>query len=262
MIIDAHTHIYDDKKYRDYQAKAKDRILKMIVLGWYKDKLVDYLKFADTEVNLFFTGSVDMDRNVAKQLKLIEKTLKENKIYGVKLYPGYQYFFPSDEKVYPIAELCQKYDKPLIFHSGDVWNPEGDAILKYSHPIYIDELAVKFPKCKMIISHFGFPYILETVNVVSKNKNVFTEISGTIEKDKNSSDKETEELAEQYIKDLKRVFAYFPGVKKKTMFGTDYGGENTPLNQIEPYMKVVESVFTDEEQKSVFGGLAERLFFE
>ena len=183
---------------------------------------------------------------------------RSNKLFGIKLYPGYQYFYPSDEKVYPIAELCQKYNKPLIFHSGDVWNPEGGAILKYTHPIYIDELAVKFPKCKIIISHFGFPYHLETANIVSKNENVYTEISGTL--DECDSDEEVINMSNQYIKDLQRVFAYFPNVKEKTMFGTDYGGENTPLNLIEPYIEVVESVFSKKEQQNVFSGLAEKLF--
>lgn len=133
----------------------------------------------------------------------------------------------------------------------------GEAILKYSHPIHIDGLAIKFPERKIIIAHFGFPYHLEATNVVSKNKNVYTEISATID-----TVEEAENILSQYAKDLQRVFAYFPDVKAKTMFGTDYGGENTPLNQVEPYIELAERVFSKDEQESVFNRLAEDVFFK
>ena len=67
-------------------------------------------------------------------------------------------------------------------------------------------------------------------------------------------------MLNQYIKDLQRIFNYFPNVKAKTMFGTDYSGEDTPLNEIEPYIKLVESIFTKEEQESVFYKLAEKVY--
>lgn len=260
MITDIHTHIYNDKTYRDYFAKAKNRISKALVMFWYKFNLDELLKFAETKSNLYIVGAVDIDGDIKKQVKIHQRLFRKKKIYGIKLYPGYQYFYPSDKKIYPIAKLCQKHSKPLIFHSGDVYNPEGDAILKYSHPIYIDELAVKFPKCKIIISHFGFPYHIETANVVSKNENVYTDISGTLEK--TNSGKETENMLKQYVQDLIKVFNYFPNVKSKTMFGTDFGGEGTPLTLIDPYIQVVNRLFSKKERENVFYRLAEKLFFE
>lgn len=260
MIIDSHTHIYDKKIYQDYFTKARGKILKTIVMSWWKLDLEELIQFASQKDNLYIIGNIDMTGEIDKELKKQDKLFQQKKIFGIKLYPGYQYFYPSDEKVYSIAELCQKYNKPLVFHSGDVYNPENDALLKYSHPSYIDELAVKFPKCKIVISHFGFPYHLETANIVSKNENVYTEISGTL--DECESDKEAKDMLNQYIKDLRRVFFYFPNVRAKTMFGTDYGGEHTPLRFIEPYIKVVKSVFSEKEQEVVSYKLAERLFLK
>ncbi len=45
------------------------------------------------------------------------------------------------------------------------------------------------------------------------------------------------------------------------MFATDYSGENTDLKLVIPYMKVIKKLFSKEEQKSAFCGLAEELFF-
>ncbi len=269
MITDTHTHIFDEDTYKSYFVKANDKIDKVLTIyykvttnkkeGIEKVDLEDLINFAQSKDNLYVIGSVDVDDDINKQLESLQQLFEEKKIFGIKLYPGYQHFYPSDEKIYPIAELCQKYNKPLIFHSGDVYDFEGKAVLKYSHPIHIDGLAVKFPKCKMVIAHFGFPYHMEAANVVSKNENVYTEISGTI--DKPDTNKDAENLLSQYAKDLQRVFNYFPNVKSKTMFGTDYGGEYTPLNQIEPYIELVERVFSKNEQENLFNKLAEGLFF-
>lgn len=259
MITDIHTHIYKEETYQTYFTKTKDKVFKVLVLHWYKFSLDKLLQFAASKDNLYVVGSVDLDKDIVKQITTIENHLRGRKVFGVKLYPGYQHFYPSDGRVYPVADLCQKYKVPLIFHSGDVYDPDGEAILKYAHPIYVDELAVKFPECIMVISHFGFPYLLETANIVSKNANVYTDISATITESDSGEDAKI--LFNQYCQDLKRVYSYFPDVKEKTMFGTDYGGEECPLNLVEPYIKIVESVFSEHEQKDVFYQLAKRLFF-
>ncbi len=260
MIIDIHTHIYNEDSYKNYFRKSKGKISKALVMGWYKYDLENTLKYISQKDNLYLTGSVNMDGDIAEQVNCLDKYFKEKKIFGIKLYPGYQYFYPSDEKVYSIAELCQKYNKPLIFHSGDVYNPEKDALLKYSHPIHIDELAVKFPKCKIIISHIGFPHHIDAANVLSKNDNVYSEVSGTL--DECESKKEATDMLNQYAKDLKRVFNYFPNVKSKIMFGTDYCGEDKPLKEIDPYINLIKKVFPKKEQDNVFYKLADKIFFQ
>jgi len=260
MIIDAHTHIYNEDSYKHYFTKAKGRISKAIVMSWWKLELEELIKFANQRDNLYIIGNIDMNSDINKQLEKQNRLFQEKKIFGIKLYPGYQYFYPSDEKVYPIAELCQKYKKPLIFHSGDVYNPENDALLKYSHPMYIDELAVKFPECKIVISHIGFPHHIDAANVLSKNENVYSEVSGTL--DECETKKEATDMLNQYAKDLERVFNYFPNVKSKIMFGTDYGGEDTPLKEIDPYINLVKKVFSKKEQDNVFYKLADKIFFQ
>lgn len=108
-----------------------------------------------------------------------------------------------------------------------------------------------------MIAHFGFPYFLETANIVSKNANVYTEISGTI--DAVGDPDRLRLLVSQYVQDLDRAFAYFPNVRRKTMFGTDYAGEHTGLNQVDPYIDVVDRVFAPEERAHVTTELAQRL---
>lgn len=267
MIVDVHTHIYNKKNWESYKKKSKGQVGKAIVLAWYHKNnygfpcVSDLVKFTSNETNLFAIGSIDLKANLKPQISLHDKLFKENKIVGIKLYPGYQHFYPTDKKVTQIAKLCERYNKPLVFHSGDFYDQEGTALLKYSHPMYIDELASLCPNTKIVISHFGFPYQMETANIVSKNKNVFTDISGTIDGGDKTS-KETGGLTKQYISDLKRVFNYYPNVKAKTMFGTDYAGEEYPLNQITPYIEVVKKTMNKNELANSFYQLAQQIYFE
>jgi len=269
MIIDTHAHIFSEKAYDEYFAKANGKISKVLTISFAlipqeNRNMINYnldklLNFAANKENLYVVGTVNVDNDIPEQLTKIEKFFQEKKVWAIKLVPGYQYFYPSDEKIYPIAELCEKYNKPLIFHSGDVYDPENRALLKYSHPIHIDELAIKFPKCKIVIAHFGFPYLIEAAAVVSKNKNVYTEVSGTIFESK--SKKEAKQLLNEYVRDLKRVFTYYPDIKNKIMFGTDFEGETSPLNQVKPYINLVETIFSKDEKENVFHKLADKIFF-
>lgn len=259
MIIDCHTHIYNEKIYAEYKKAMAGKKFKAMVLDWKRANSKNIFEFTESKDNLFYIGTVNMYAGVKSQLKDLEVLFKGNNAFGIKIYPGYESFYPCDKKVFPIAKLCIKYNRPLIFHSGDFWDEDGSALLKYSHPIHVDELASRFPECKIIISHFGFPYFLEAANVASKNKNVYTDISGTIDR---PSDKQAlQRLLTHYQADLERAFAYFPDVKMKILFATDYCGPDTPLDQVKPYLKIAKKLFTKKEQESLFFGLANKLFF-
>ena len=266
MIIDTHTHVCNSKTLEEYRKRSKNKVSKIIALPFFEnppkvgEEIETLLKFSEKEPSVFPAGCFNMENGLESQLEFHEKLFGEKKICAVKLFPGYQRFYPYEEKVLPIAKLCEKYSRPLIFHSGDFYDPENKSFLKYSHPAHIDELAVKSPGTKIIISHFGFPHFLETANIVSKNKNVYTDISGTID-DWGISKKEIKNLAKQYMADLKRVFNYYPDIKRKLMFATDYSGESTDLKLIAPYMEVIKKLLCRKDQKSAFHELAEKLFF-
>lgn len=240
--------------------KTNGRIGLVFVLHWYKNDFNKLRLFIDSKPNLRLIAGLNMDnpKHIEERLAELEVLLQQKKIVGLKLYPGYQHFFVSEQKVFPVAKLCLKYDKPLVIHSGDVYDLENEAVLKYSHPVYADELAVLFPDLKIVLAHFSFPHLLECANIVSKNKNVYTDISGTIVDD--LPKREAENLYKEYKRDMQRVLNYFPDIRSKIMFGTDYGGEDTPLNEVEMYIRLVKEVFAKKEQEHVFSGLAQELF--
>ena len=112
MIIDIHTHIYKDKEYQDYFKRAKKQVAKVLTLDYKKETpgLKNLINFVQKKKNFFVIATVDTNKNINQQLKNLETHFKKKEILGIKLYPGYEYFYPSDKKIQPIAKLCQKYN--------------------------------------------------------------------------------------------------------------------------------------------------------
>jgi len=269
-IIDVHSHLFCEEDLATYQKKARGRVERSIVIHYKEDfnekplplPIDELLRFTEKHENLSVIGSVTYTKDIGEQVAELEPLLKEGRIIGVKMYPGYEHFYASDGKiVHPVAALCQKYGKPLVFHAGDVLDTEGTAELTYSYDValHVDKLAEHFPDLKIVISHFNFPKFMECANVVCNRKNVYTDISGTI--DAQESPKDLKQLIKQYCLDLKRALSYFPDVRRKVMFGTDYCSERTSLREFVPYIEVTENVFTASERKRVFRETAEEVYF-
>ncbi len=123
-------------------------------------------------------GSFDVEHAQGAGLARLEQLLRTGNIRGLKLYPGYQHFFPADQRCAPLYQLGMKYDVPVIFHSGDSISWETRAKLKYAHPLHLDEVATDFPQLKIIIAHLGNPWITDCAEVLYKNPNVYADLSG------------------------------------------------------------------------------------
>ncbi len=50
--------------------------------------------------------------------------------------------------------------------------------LKYSNPLYLDDVAVDFPDMKIIMAHPSFPWQEEALAVAQHKPNVYIDLSG------------------------------------------------------------------------------------
>lgn len=95
---------------------------------------------------------------------------------GFKIYLGYRPFYADDRLYHPVYELAAEHDLTVAFHTGDTANPTGR--LKFSHPLTVDEVAVRYPDLRLVLCHFGNPWMLDAAEVAKKNPNVYVELSG------------------------------------------------------------------------------------
>ena len=79
--------------------------------------------------------------------------------------------------------MIQHYKLPALFHTGQTgfgagMKGGGGVRLKYSNPMYIDDVAVDFPDMPIILAHPSFPWQDEALAVATHKPNVYIDLSG------------------------------------------------------------------------------------
>lgn len=102
---------------------------------------------------------------------------------GFKFHPTMQGFYPNDRNAYTLYEAIAESGKPALFHTGQTGvgsgMPGGNGMrLKYSNPMYIDDVAVDFPDMSIILAHPSFPWQEEALSVATHKPNVYIDLSG------------------------------------------------------------------------------------
>ena len=263
-IIDAHLHFATDA-YFDEIAKAAehensaDHLLEQYRMrGMVHGIVMGNLPVEELEPVYppFLSYCIGLDSQVfdmeklPKQLDLIEQHLRSERCVGIKLYPGYASFYIYDDRLAPIYELAARYKKPVAVHTG--LTATDKALLKYSHPLVMDEAATKFREVQFVMCHFGNPWLMDAAAVVEKNENVAADLSGLLE----GKFDIPEFLEEQsgYISTLKTWLAYIRDYDK-LMFGTDW-----PLANYEDYIEITKRLIPEKYWETVFYQAAERIY--
>jgi uncharacterized protein len=173
--------------------------------------------------------------------------LRERRVIGLKLYPGYEAFYVHDARMRVVYELAAEFDVPVMIHTGDTYNPRGK--VKYAHPLEVDEVAVDFPDVTFVICHLGNPWVTDAMEVIYKNANVVGDVSGfTLGR--------FEERFEQYMLQQIRSVVAFAGDPSSLLFGTDW-----PICDIGSYVRFVRQLgLRDDEMELVFWKNTARIF--
>jgi predicted TIM-barrel fold metal-dependent hydrolase len=180
----------------------------------------------------------------------IEEGLKSKKFRCVKIYLGYIHRFAFDSEYKKVYRLAEKYDVPVVFHTGDTYSDK--AKLKFSDPLTIDEVAVDFPKVNFVIAHCGNPWIQSAAEVAYKNSNVFLDGSAFLVGDLSKYSQET--LDQSVVQPIRWILNYLD-TSKKLMFGTDW-----PLVHVKDYLVVFKRAVPKEYWRDVFYENAVRVF--
>ncbi|MCR8842141.1 amidohydrolase [Paenibacillus sp. SC116] len=183
-------------------------------------------------------------------LDALERDLQRPEAVGIKIYLGYYPFFAYDDVYQPIYELAKQYKVPVVYHTGDTYSERG--LLKYSHPLTIDEVAVQHREVNFMMAHFGDPWVLDGAEVVYKNRNVFADLSGLMVGDA----AECARLKDSplFFSHLRHAVTYCDHYEKM-LFGTDW-----PLAPIQPYLQFVQELIPAAYHKAVFYETALQVF--
>ncbi|MGC8696464.1 MAG: amidohydrolase family protein [Conexivisphaera sp.] len=146
----------------------------------------------------------------------VEKLEHYRSLYGsdwIKLHPVHQLFRPNayrpEEGGLSILENIYEYaeanDIPVTFHTGTSIFPRSRN--KYGDPMFLDDVAVDFPRLRIVMAHGGRPlssWMNTTYYLMRRHKNIYLDISSI---------------------PPGKLLAYFPrllDVVDRVLFGTDW----------------------------------------
>jgi predicted TIM-barrel fold metal-dependent hydrolase len=132
----------------------------------------------------------------------------------IKIHPPHQLLYPNDylrgvKELEIIYRAAEANGIPVMFHTGTSIFP--GARNKYGDPMFVDDVAVDFPRLKILLAHGGRPLWMQTAFfLVRRHPNMFLDSSGI---------------------PPKLLLKYFPRLEEiasRTLFGTDWPGPGVP----------------------------------
>ncbi len=252
MIIDCHVHLnnyheqtavsLDDSLARLQDTMAEAGVGYALVLTSYivsphrpsTAAVVDAVSRCD---NLGVVAGISYTHYRHRDLRELADFLEQGLVKGLKLYPGYEPFYPSDKRLQVVYDLAEEFDVPVMIHCGDTYTPKGK--VKYSHPLQVDDVAVDFPRVKFVICHMGNPWLTDCMEVVYKNANVYADISGLVLG-------EFTEAFEDYMADEIEDVIRYAGDPGRFLFGTDW-----PICSMRSYVDFVQEIDVSAEARQL-----------
>ncbi|HLL54347.1 MAG TPA: amidohydrolase family protein [Myxococcaceae bacterium] len=262
MVIDCHTHLnrYTEEdaptvaeRYARLRAEMDaNGVDHALVLSSYavtpdRPSTREILELVGDDPRIDVVAGLRYGAERTKELAELQGLLKEGRIKGLKLYPGYDPFYVHDPDLRDVYALAARYGVPVMIHTGDTYAPR--ARVRFAHPLAVDEAAVEFPDVTFVLCHLGNPWFADAMEVVYKNSNVFADISGLT---LGSFEPRFERFA---LGKVNEVLAYL-NEPTKLLFGSDW-----PISHIESYLKFARQLeATPEELEGLLWRNAARVF--
>jgi len=212
--------------------------------GYRRYRNEEVAKLADENSDILIPfASIDPHKGKTG-VREARRLIRDFGIRGFKFHPTMQGFFPNDRLAYPLYEAIAEENCIALFHTGQTGVgsgiPGGNGMrLKYSNPIYLDDVAVDFPKMTIIAAHPSFPWQEEALAVAQHKPNVYIDLSGW-------SPKYFPDILVRYCNSI---------LKKKVLFGSDW-----PMLTPERWLADFEQIkIKDEIRPDILKGNAARL---
>jgi len=184
---------------------------------------------------------------VAEDLRAIAA---EPELAGIKLFPGYLSFYPTDPRLAPVYELAREKELPVLFHQGDTL--EGRGLLKFARPIEVDEVAGRYRDVRFVLCHLGNPWVEEAAEIVYKNPNVYADTSGLLGPPSAPYFARAVDLCRERI--MEAILTV--GSPDRFLYGSDW-----PLEELGTAVDLIERLdLPERDRTAILGGNARRVF--
>jgi len=137
------------------------------------ERVAEVVEASDNKV-VGFAGIDPMAQPINEMLDKVERATLLG-LKGITISPPMSDMHPSHSSAMALYEVCESKGLPIFLEIGGV--NAKQARMTFAQPMMFDEVAAEFPELKILISGFGDPFIDQTLGLLAKHKNVFTELS-------------------------------------------------------------------------------------
>lgn len=260
MIIDSHIHISIMKREDNFwtvkqtllKKMEKNKIDKAIVIPDNAanpkcanlDAVIELVK---NEPGLYLISTLKIEQINTDNLKKIETLFQEKQAMGFKIFPGHDPVYPTDKRWLPIFKLCQKYNSPLIVHTGI--NSGNWAAAKYNDPKHIIKIAKNFPKLKIIIAHYFWPKLDYCFRMTAGFNNIYFDTSILADAEVIKESGGIKKIRDILTRTIKRR-------ADSVLFGSDW-----PIGNLKKHIDLIDSLpISKLEKQNIFFSNAMSLF--
>ena len=122
------------------------------------------------------TGFMSVDPSEPDPILEMERAYHQLGLRGIKMSPIYQNYHPTDPRAREIYARAEKLHLPILIHQGATFPRR--APLKYAMPYLLEDVALEFPELRIVIAHLGHPWEHETIVLIRKQPNLYSDVSG------------------------------------------------------------------------------------
>jgi len=250
VIIDCHVHLNNyheqvavslDESLDNLQAAmaeagvAYSLVLTSYLVSPHRPSTAQVVRAIEGIDNLGVVAGISFRHYKQRDLREMADFLAAGLVRGLKLYPGYEPFYPHDSRLRVVYELAEEFDVPVMIHCGDTYSATGK--VKYAHPLEVDEVAVDHRNVKLVICHLGNPWLVDCMEVVYKNANVYADFSGLVLG-------QFTEAFEEYMEEQIAEVILYAGEAGKFLYGSDW-----PICSMKSYVEFVRQLKMPEDHR-------------
>lgn len=120
-----------------------------------------------------FIGMAGIDASQrGEAIEEIKRYVINGPLTGINLETGAmpEPWYANDRRIYPIYELCEEHNIPVILMLGGRAGPD----VSFSNPTIISQIARDFPKVRFMLSHGGWPWVPQILcTVLWQSENIY-----------------------------------------------------------------------------------------
>jgi len=158
---------------KDLDAKGVEKVV--WVSGGGNERLAKIVQAAPDR----FLGFAHQSPDAPDSAEQLEHALRDLGLKGYKILSPEIDTPIDDRRYYPLWEVCQAYQVPVLLHFGLLGAAGGIPVANNISPLRLAKISLDFPDVNFVVPHFGCTHMGDLLQLCWTRPNVYVDTSGS-----------------------------------------------------------------------------------